>query len=186
MVTPLDASFGLIGKFSLIISFVFVIVVMYGILAFTKAFGNNKGLQIFIAFLIGLFVLLMPGMSEVIRLWVPWLAILMIIIIFLLLFFKMFGATDEHFLSVVKNYPGVYWTIIAVVLLSALWAITHVYHGYYDGSPTGAEPGEGGLAERGPITRTFGQVFFHPTVLGVVFIFLFAVFMIGILAAESK
>ncbi|MBI1969997.1 hypothetical protein HYS48_04855 [Candidatus Woesearchaeota archaeon] len=188
MATILDASFGLLGKFTLIFSFVLVVVVIYGILSFTKAFGDNKMVQGLLALLFGLFVLIMPGMSEVISLFIPWITLLLIILIFLLLFFKLFGATDKDFMAVLGEYKGIVWTIISFVLLIGLWAVTQVYYGYYQETP----PGEAGAVEQavsaqeeGNITKTFGAVFFHPKVLGVVFILLFSVFMISILTAQS-
>lgn len=183
MATILDVS--LLSRFSAIFAFLFVLVFAYGILSFSKFFGGSKALQIFLAFLISVFVLLTPRIGQVFLLTVPWLTFFFIMIAFILLAYKMFGVTDMDFHTLIKNERGLVWTILSIVILLMIWGVVQVY-----GTPYIPGAGEGGAgagtdAAAGGFTSTMGAIFFHPKVLGAIFLLLMAVFAIGILAGES-
>lgn len=177
MATILDVS--LLTRFSAFFAFLFVFVMVYGILSFSKFFGGNKSLQVFLGFLIAIFVLITPKMGQVFLFVVPWLTFLFILIAFLFLAYKMFGITDADLHSVIKSERGLMWAILSVVVLTMIWGVVHVY-----GTPN-IPAADGTMEPAGGFTSTIGAVFFHPTVLGAVFLLLLAVFAIGILAGES-
>ena len=177
MATILDVS--LLTRFSAFFAFLFVFVLLYGILSFSKFFGGSKGLQVLLAFIIAIIVLMTPKMGQVFLFVVPWLTFLFILIAFLFLAYKMFGITDADFHSLIKSERGLIWTILSIVVIMMLWAIVHVY-----GTPN-IPAADGTTEPAGGFTSTLGAVFFHPTVLGAVFLLLLAVFAIGILAGES-
>lgn len=181
MATFLDVS--LLTRFSAIFAFLFVLVMVYGLLSFSKFFGGNKTLQVFLAILVGIFVLLTPRIGQVFLFTVPWLTFFFLLVAFLFIAFKMFGTTDADLHSVIKRERGLIWTIISIVVIIMLWGVIHVYGTPYipaaDGTEIGAETSSGGF------TSTVGAVFFHPKVLGTVFLLLMAVFAVGILASEG-
>src|SRR3989344_1741893 len=97
MATFLDS--GILGQFTIIFSFLLVIGIVYGILSFTKLLGNNSLLHGLIAIIAGIFVLISPGISDVISIMVPWLTLFFIFVMFMIMAYKMFGASDHDVMS---------------------------------------------------------------------------------------
>ena len=177
---------GLLSRFSAIFGFLFVFVLLYGILSFSHFLGGNKSLQVFLAFIISVIVLITPKMGQVFLITVPWLTFLCILLAFIFLAFKMFGVTDSDLHSVVMHDKAIFWTVLSVVVIIMLWGIVQVYGTHY----IPATPGQGETAAQvnqpsTGFTGTLGIVFFNPKVLGAVFLLLVAVFTIGILSSES-
>lgn len=174
MATILDVGF--LSQFSTAFAFLFVLILVYGILSFTHFLGGSKGLQAFLAFLIAIFVLLTPKIGQVFLLIVPWLTLLFILILFIFLGFKMFGVTDSDFRTLAGD-RSVVWTLLSIIVITLLWGVVQVY-----GTPStpnaGEEPSTG-------FTHTLGMVFFHPKVLGGVFILLMAMFAIYTLTGDA-
>src|SRR3989344_2483541 len=115
MATFLDV--GILENFSIVFAFLFVLVVMYGILSVTHMFKDNKALQGFVALLVAVIMLLMPKLNQVILLMVPWMTLIFIVMMMLFLAFKMFGATDHDFMSALKDNKGLFWTVFWVFIV---------------------------------------------------------------------
>ncbi len=179
MATLLDA--GLLEKFSIVFAFLFVLVVLYGILTATNLFKGNHAIQAFIALLASIFMLLMPKLNQVILLMVPWMTLIFIFMLFIFLAFKMFGATDHDFMSVLSANRGLFWTVFWVFTIIFLWSIADVYW-----TPAKAEQsGEQAILQATTFSERFGAVFFHPTVFGTIVVLLIGLFAVSILASET-
>mgnify|MGYP006294370653 CR=1 FL=1 len=193
MVTILDS--GILEHFTIIFSLVFVIAVVYGVFQMTKMFGDNKGLHALIALIVGLLVIMVPDITQIISTMIPWFALLFIFILFVLMAYKIFGATDEDIASVLHTDNVVIWVIIIVVIVIVIASFSNVYgQRLLSESADEGKAGESGgeSAEEGESTGTtsFGQnvssTIFHPKVLGMLFILVIAIFTIALLAMKSK
>lgn len=179
MATILDI--GILEKFSVIFAFLFVLIVLYGILSVTHLFKDNHTIQGLLALLVSLFMLMMPKLNQVIMLMVPWMTLIFIFMLFMFLAFKMFGATDHDFMSALQANRGLFWLVFWVFVIIFLWSIADVYW-----SPKKAEMGgEQAIEQAQTFSERFGAVFFHPQVFGVIIVILIGVFAVSLLAGES-
>ncbi|MBI2147758.1 hypothetical protein HYU19_04775 [Candidatus Woesearchaeota archaeon] len=198
MATLLDAA--VLENFTQIFSFLLVVVIVYGLLQMTKALGENKGIHILIAFFGGLLTLLIPDVSAIIGVMIPWLTLFFIFCFFIIVAYKIFGATDSDIAGYLKADRSLGWIIFIVCLVIIIWAFSTVYGQRLVPITTGGQPevidgtavpGPGGAVGGGvPVAGTNFQnnlaaTFFHPKVLGIILIFLIGVFTIGLLAMET-
>ena len=186
MVTVLDA--GLLQNFSVIFSFIFVIAIVYGIFSLIGLFGESKGLQILIAFIIGLMVIIIPEVNKLITTMVPWFTLFFIFILFLLVAYKIFGATDADIMGALRGNTAIVWFIGIIFVIIVLASFGAVYGqrllpvtsnetaAGIEGS--GGETGTGTVDYRQNVAATF----FHPKVLGMLFILILGIFTVAILA----
>lgn len=181
MATFLDA-IGTLQEFSIIFTFILILVVVYALLQYTKMLGDNKAIHAIIALAIAFLFLFSQTASEIIKIMVPWFVILFSGILFILMGIKMFGATKEADLdlwSLISQHESTRWWILAISLIIILGAITTVY------SEKGRIFGEGGAAEPGASESKYGEAgtvgttgfwgtITHPKVLGLAAILLIA------------
>lgn len=185
MVTILES--GLLEHFTIIFSLIFVIAIVYGIFQMGKIFGDNKGLHALIALVVGLLVIMVPDITNLISVMIPWFVLLFIFILFLLVAYKIFGATDEDIMSVLKVDNVVIWVIVIIAIVIVVASFSTVY-----GQKLLERPGVNATptAQEGTATGSFAQnvgaTFFHPKVLGLIFVLAVAVFTIALLAMKVK
>lgn len=205
MATVLDI--GLLQNFSIVFAMVLVIAIVYGLLQFTKAFHGSKGLHILIAFIIGLLIILTPDVTKVISVMIPWFTLLFIFLIFLLMAYKIFGATDADISGVIRTDRAVIWVIVIIAIIIVISSFSSVYGQRFLAQTTPGTPAQvasgaeqlGVVSDTGATTypgmQTTGTTsfsgnlaasFFHPKILGLIFLFLVGVFTIAILAMESR
>ena len=190
MATFLDAV-GTLEEFSVIFTFILVLVVVYGLLQYTKLLGENKAIHAIIALAISFLFLFSQTASEILKIIVPWFVILFSAILFLLVGIKMFGATKEadlDFWSLVSQHETTKWWIISLTLVIVIGAIATVY------SEKGRVFGEGGEVQstrEGSVGEigTKGEAGFwgtisHPKVLGFIAILLIASFVVRYMAQK--
>ena len=195
MVTLLES--GLLGTLAPILSLLFVMAVVFGVLSMTKLFGDNKGIHILIAFILGVLVLLMPNVNQVITTMMPWFTFLFIFIVFLLLMYKIFGVTDSDIAGVLKADRTVGWIILIVALVIVGGSMAKVYGEKLlplTTVPTvegarGTQAG-GNAGTVSTATGTYGSnltaAFFHPKILGFGLIMIIAVFAMAVMSMESR
>jgi hypothetical protein len=94
MATFLDI--GLLQKFGLIFPFLFVLVVVWGVLSTTKFLGDKKFIHGIVALVLALLVLFSTTLREVINNMAPWFVLIFIFIVLLLLGLKTFGMTNSE------------------------------------------------------------------------------------------
>ena len=190
MATILDT--GLLDKFSFLFSMLLIVVLIYGILEYTKIFGDRQGLHIFIAFLIGVTLLLVPSVNQVISTITPWFVLMFIFILLMLIAYKMLGATDSDIKdAMITNKSIIYWIMIfsVIILLGGLGTV------FFSGNQQ--SDGGTGVTINGTTTTVSGDVggrgsdalfatLFNPKVLGLIFVLLIGVFTITTLTSKVK
>jgi len=169
MATFLDVA-GL-EHFSSFFVFIFVWLVIYAILTYTKVFGTNKAISILIGLIIGIFVLFSPIASGIVQYIAPWFAIILIFVMLISVTSKMFGAADF------ESYTSLKWIVLVIIIITMIvGSLSYVREKIVI---PGEEEGEDIDYEK---TTNF---FFHPKVLGMLFVLIIAVFTIALLAGKS-
>ena len=179
MTTFLDI--GLLQSFNPVFSFLFVWVAVFAILEYTKLFTENKGIHAMLAFILAVMTLLSGKLVELISLMAPVFVIGMIFLMFLFMIYKMFGVEESWFKEAITGRSSAYYWIIIIAVIILIGSIASVF---------GPEllaftqaPAEGNATGVG---QNIGATFFHPKVLGFVFIMTIAIFTIFELASEVK
>lgn len=168
MATFLDIS-GLQG-FSNIFAFLFVFLIIYGVLAATKVFSDNKTLYLLLALIIAVFTLFSPIAVGTIEYIAPWVAIFALFAVFLMIASQMFGNTGMEGLGEAK--PAIFVVLILIVVVGALGYIRDQVKA----------PGDDGVDADFSKTKT---VLLHPKVLGAVFVLLISIFTVVLLAGRA-
>ncbi len=192
MATPtLDVGF--LSYFSPIFIFVLVFTMGYGVFQFTKMFGDNKVLHALISFFIAVVFLFSTAATTVIMVIAPWFTVLFIFIIFILMAYKMFGATDSQIKEVVSKASAVQYTILALGIIILLFGLgagfgQELLEGagdITDVRDAATEAGEGSTA-----TSSFQQnlisTLFNEKILGMALIMAIAAFTIRAMTPALK
>jgi hypothetical protein len=192
MATPtLDVSF--LGYFSPIFIFVLVFTMAYGVFQFTKMFGDNKVLHALISFFIAVVFLFSTAATTVIMVIAPWFTVLFIFIIFILMAYKMFGATDSQIKDVISKASAVQYTILALAIIILLFGLGAGFgqdllegaSSFSDVRDAATEAGEDSTA-----TNSFQQnlisTLFNTKILGMVLILVIAAFTIRAMTPALK
>lgn len=165
MATFLDVT-GL-EHFSSIFVFLFVWLVVYAILLWTKILGDNKFVHALIGLLLAIFVLISPLATNIVANVAPFIAVVFLFIILISVASTMLGANIESF-PALKGLMLVFIVIIVVVA-----AGVKIREQVDVKSETQKD-----------LSSTMNLIF-HPTFLGTVLVFAIAIFTIALLASRS-
>ncbi len=181
---------GLIKSIEVIFPFILTWVVVFGILEKAQIFGEKKGLHSIIAFVFAVLVIISPAVTGIIRIMAPWFLVIIMLIFFSLLLFKMFGLPDDVLKDLISGKHGneqlIYWIIVisAIIFLAALGSVFFAQP-LPNADAAAKAIGDGqGVGSVG--AGAFFQTMFHPKVLGMVFIMVIATFTIILLAGKPK
>lgn len=181
MATFLDM--GLLYKFELIFPFLFVLVIVWGILSYSKFLGDNKFVHGIIALLLGLIVLFSGPTREIINLFAPWFVIVFIFALFVLISVKMFGVTDIDIAEGIKGrYSWIAWTLGIILLIIFILSIINV-RVWDEETEDSASVVSGGDVGGGKLSSFFATLR-HPKVLGLLLILFIATFTIQKLSIQ--
>ena len=176
----------LLSNASFAFSFILVWIIMYALLSFTKFLEAQNSLRGLLAAVVAILVLLAPPVLVVVQLIVPWFALLFIFISFVLLGLMMFGIDKDQIKKYVSassdggNNTVQLWVIIVslIIFVSALGLVF-----FTPQSADATDTTETVIAEDGTVTTVGSRgpgaveaIFFHPKVLGMLFIMLLATF----------
>lgn len=127
-----------INYFLPIISFILVFIISYAVLNKTKLF-ENKGIELFVAFLISILFISVVSARIYLELIAPWFVILLVSLFFILVMTGFIGKDAD----VIKKGFGIAFVFIlfAVFLISAFFVFSSVLAPYFPGGNTrGADP----------------------------------------------
>jgi len=157
-------------QFSTIFVFIFVWLVVYAVLAFSKILGENKAINIIIGLVVGILVLFSPIATGVIEYIAPWFAVIFIFVIFVTIALKLFGASGAESLGSLRTV-----TFVVIILVLVVGALSYVRQQV-------TVPGDNETSVDYSKTTT---ILFHPKILGIIFIMIIAVFTIVLLAGKQ-
>ena len=166
MATFLDVT-GL-KHFSSIFVFLFVWLVVFATLSWSKILGENKFVITLVGLLLGIFTLLSPIATDVVASTAPFLAVIFVFIILVNVASKMLGGADVEAFPALK---GVFLILIIIIIVVAVGVKIR-------------EQVDVPSETQQDLSKTINLIF-HPTFLGTVLILAIAVFTIALLASRS-
>ena len=171
MATFLDIS--ALQSFSNIFVFLFVWLVVYAILLYTKIMGQNRYLPILIALMLALFSLFSDTFTRIILNIVPWIVLIFVLIFLLTVAIQSFGGGGT-------DAPGIQGLNIVLLVIVGIAVIVGVLA---EVRQSVTVPGEDDDTEKDFSKMT--TVFFHPNFLGMMFLLGLAIFTIALLASKN-
>ncbi len=154
--------------FTNVFVFLFVVIVVYATLLWSKILGGNNFINILVGLLIGIFVLFSPLSISLIATTAPFIAVVFVFLILINIVSKMLGAG----LETMPAFRGGIVLIIAIILLIGVGVkIKSQYE-------VEAEQGSKDLS------NSF-SLLFNPKFLGIVLILAVAVFTVAFLSAKG-
>lgn len=165
MATFLDVT-GL-EHFTSIFVFLFVLLVVYSTMMWTKLLGDNKFINVLFGLLMAIFTLISPTAVSVVASVAPFIAVIMLFVVLMNVGLKMIGTEVEAFPAV----KGIFFII--VVLIVIITAGVKIKENVNPPSETQTD-----------LSKTINLIF-HPTFLGTVLILAIAVFTIALLAGRN-
>ncbi len=193
MASPLDV--GLLSKFSIIFSMLFIFAIVYAVLQYTKLLGDNRGLNSIIALVTALMLLFAPNVAAVITVMIPWFILILVFILLIYMLFRFMGASEADMTHVLKEYKTIIWVTIVLAVIIFIAALGKVYFASetandyeFDDVNQVGDNGTIVIGDVGgpPGEATFWATFFHPKVLGMIFVLLIAMFALITLGGGIK
>ncbi len=159
--------------FSSFFIFIFVWLIVYAVLLYSKVLGGNKFIHALIGLVLALLVLFSPIATGAIQYIAPWFGLIFVFIILVTVMLKIFGASPME----IEGYTQLKWGALVIILLVLVVGVLS-----YVREQT-VIPGE----EDGDIDYSKNiSIIFHPKVIGAIFILVIAVFTIALLAGKTR
>lgn len=198
MATPaLDLS--LLVRFTPAFVFLLALVLVYALLAHTKPVGDQKAIYAIVAVVIAIFIALYKPALAMVQFLAPWFTVIFIFIIFILISYKLFGASDSDIHSVITGHSGIQWTVGIIAILVGLGALSAAFgQQNLEGTVPGAATDTGDtitFATDGSVAQPAGtgtgkfqtnleRTFYHPKTLGILFILFLSALAIALLTGK--
>jgi hypothetical protein len=155
--------------FSNFFVFIFVWLVLYAILGYSKILGDNKAIHIILGLIVALLVIVSPIATGVIAFISPWFALLFVFIIFIVVALKIFGASGAE-IATSGQLKTAFMAFAFLILIIGAFAYIREQAAIPEGEDI-------------DYSKTVSVVF-HPKVLGIVFVLLIAVFTIVLMVGK--
>lgn len=190
MATP-TINLELMQHFSPVILFILVFVLLYAIFQWAKILGDSKPIHAIIAFLGSFFITIFSESARsMMEFMIPWFMLLAIFLVLAIMLYKVLGASDSDIRSVLKSRPQVQYTLFVLIVIIILGALAQAYGqkqlAITTGNTTGTvygpgNPGTNNTAS-GSFNQNVGATFYHPKVLGTIFLFFVGAITVAFLA----
>jgi len=173
----------IIKNFSSIFTFIFIFVLIYGLLELFQVFGEGKkGIHAIIAMVLGFLVSINQGVITVIQTFTPWFMILVLLIFFILFAVRMFGVSSDSITQAFHNKGAILtWIIIFTVLILLFSLGAGFGQQTLDQSQTGGtvvSQTTGNVTaptNTGSFSQNLYNTIYHPKILGMVLVMLVVV-----------
>lgn len=171
MATFLDVT-GL-QHFATVFVFIFVWLIVYAILLYSKILGGNKFIHAILGLVIALLVLLSPIATGAIQYIAPWFGLIFVFIILVTVLLQIFGASPLE----IESYHELKWgALVIIILILVVGTLSYIRE-------QTVIPGE----EEGKIDYSKNiSIIFHPKVIGAISILVIAIFTVALLAGKTR
>jgi|SRR3989338_5019190 len=166
MATFLDVT--ALQSFSVVFVFLFVWIVVYAILLYTKVLGQNQWINVLIGLLVAFFVIISELATKVVREIAPIFAVVLVLVAIVTIASRMVGGS-----STALEMPAMKYIVLVILVVALVVGALAVVRENIT------------VPERGDDFTKTSTIIFHPNFLGMLLIFLIAVFTIGLLAAKQ-
>ena len=159
--------------FSSFFIFIFVWLVVYAVLLYSKILGDNKFIHALIGFILAWLVLISPLATGAIQYIAPWFGLVFVLVILITVLLKVFGASPLEIEAYAQLKTG---AMVIIILILVVGVLSYVRE-------QTVIPGE---AEKDIDYSKTVSIIFHPKVIGAVFVLVIAVFTIALLAGKTS
>lgn len=166
MATFLDVT--ALENFSVIFVFVFVWLVVYAVLLYTRALGNNQFINILIGLMIAFFVIISETATLIIKEIAPFFAVALVFVAILSIAGGMLKTSSN-----IDSFSSLKWIVLVIFVIALIVGAASILRDKID------------VPERGEDFGKVSTIIFHPNFLGMILIFLIAIFTIGLLATKQ-
>ncbi len=186
MATMFDMS--LFQSFSSLFAFMFVFVIVFGILEL-RNFFKSSGLHALVALFISALVATSSNVMPMIAWMTPWFVMLLVFFMFLILIVRFIGVSEEGFIAGLGGKSGVTISMLLVMAIIFAAALGHIYGQQALELTTGSQNMTAATGAPATVGESFqenvAEVFFHPKVLGLIIILLIGAFTVRLMANPS-
>jgi hypothetical protein len=183
MATMFDLS--LFQSFSNLFAFLFVFVLVFGVLEL-RNFLKNSGLHALIALFISTLVATSSNVMPMIAWMTPWFVMLIVFFVFLILMLRFIGLEETQIVSGLGGKTGLTVSMLIIVSIIFIAALGHIYGQQTLELTTGPQNVTGATGAPGTVGESFREnvaaVFFHPKILGLLLVLLIGAFTVRLLA----
>ena len=165
MATFLDVT--ALENFSVIFVFLFVWLVVYAILLYTKVLGQNQLINIMIGLVTAFFTVISPIAVLVVKQIAPVFAVVLVLVVIISVTSGMFGNAN------IESLPGLKMVTLVILIIALVVGTLSIVRENIE------------VPERGEDFGKISTVIFHPNFLGMVLLLLIAVFTVGLLASRQ-
>ncbi len=181
MATLLDAT--LISFLLPLFVFLFIFVVLYGLLSKTKLLGENTALNFLAALCVAAVAVFAGTLIKLIGTVTPWIVFVLIILVLIFGIFKFFGVEDKETWDTIGGKTVVYVVILIILLIGLTIVFEPEVSPFEDKNGTGvSSSGLAGKSVKNEVLSTLT----HPRLLGALFILLVAAFTIKLLIDKAE
>ncbi len=187
MATVLD--FAVFENFKVLIAFVLLAVMFFGVLPKTKLLGESKVVYALVAILVAVIFAMNATTVEILFRIFPWFTVFALVISVILIAFSLFGSDQDHAFSVIKTNPTLVWSVIIIGVIIITVAIGSVVGNEVmnkvqnDTSQYDSEASPHST-NTGDAWTNFLKTIFHPKVLGLILILVIGAATVRLLASK--
>lgn len=189
MASALDL--GLLESFSVLLPALLVWVATFMALEKTKILGDNKSMHAIVATVLAFLTIISKGVALVINFIAPWFVLVFIFALLLLLIYMFMGVAPGTIKDYVEKDSPIKWFVFIIGTVIIISGIANVYGQQLLGEeggnatiPQNTISASERDAASGEYRSNITSTFFHKKVLGLLFIFMLAVFTIALLTRQ--
>ncbi|MBR9692135.1 hypothetical protein GOV06_05110 [Candidatus Woesearchaeota archaeon] len=181
---------GVLNYFSIIFPALLVFVIVFAILEKTKMLGESKSIHAIAAICAAFLVMLSKDILSIISFGAPWFVLVFVFLVLLLMIYRFMGASEADISYVITKDRPIQWTIFIIAIIIIIASISNVYGQRLLEKAQGEgltieEYKEKEEAEGRTFRGELHNTIFNAKILGMMLMFLIAVFTISLLSRES-
>ena len=166
---------------------VLVFALVFALLQKTKLLGPSIAINSLVAIAAAFMVLISQGLLEIVNFMIPWFVVVIIFLLLMILVFQTFGAKEESIAGAITNNKSLRWILIGVGIVIFGVAFANTFGQSFteasvDGvNGTTVNATGTSSTSTGSFTTNITSIIFHPKVLGLVVLFIIAIFAVAFL-----
>lgn len=159
-----------LGFYSTVLPFLLIFAFTYGLLSRFKPFGDSKTVNGIISIVLGLIFISFTKTSAFLQNLLPFISAMLLILFFVVMIFMFMGVKGETIAEAMTD-PSGYWTLIILVMLFVIIAITNVFPEFQYVARPELAPANFTQTPEEKVMAASLAVLFHPTIMATVLLF---------------
>jgi hypothetical protein len=117
----------ILGSFKPVFTFLLVFTIVYGLLEFSKVFGDKKNLNGMIAFVAGMIVMFSKPVMVMLDTMTPWFLVFVIFLFFTIFIVRMFGINDADLTKGFKTNSTLHVALIVIAIIIGVAGLSSAF-----------------------------------------------------------